>query len=78
MKDVTALSKCSACGRTKRSHILCPYCVQSIKQWLGNGFKTKEQVATQKRAEAEKLNAELEAIGRKPYPLPPLDEKGPQ
>lgn len=29
LKDVTALNKCSACGRTKRAHILCPYCVTS-------------------------------------------------
>lgn len=29
LKDVTALNKCSACGRTKRAHVLCPYCVNS-------------------------------------------------
>ena len=29
LKDVTALNKCSACGRVKRAHVLCPYCVQS-------------------------------------------------
>lgn len=29
LKDVTALNKCSSCGRPKRAHILCPYCVQS-------------------------------------------------
>lgn len=29
LKDVTALNKCSACGRAKRAHVLCPYCVQS-------------------------------------------------
>jgi large subunit ribosomal protein L32 len=27
LKDVTALNRCSACGRVKRLHILCPYCV---------------------------------------------------
>ncbi len=27
LKDVTALSKCSACGKVKRAHLLCPYCV---------------------------------------------------
>lgn len=27
LKDVTALTRCSACGRVKRAHILCPYCV---------------------------------------------------
>lgn len=29
LKDVTALNKCSSCGRTKRAHVLCPYCVNS-------------------------------------------------
>jgi large subunit ribosomal protein L32 len=27
LKDITSLNKCSACGRVKRAHILCPYCV---------------------------------------------------
>lgn len=29
LKDVTALNTCSSCGRLKRAHILCPYCVTS-------------------------------------------------
>jgi large subunit ribosomal protein L32 len=29
LKDVTNLNKCSACGRVKRAHLLCPYCVYS-------------------------------------------------
>jgi ribosomal protein L32 len=36
LKDVTALNKCSACGRVKRAHVLCEHCVQDIKNmWLG-------------------------------------------
>jgi len=27
LKEVTSLNRCSACGRVKRAHILCPYCV---------------------------------------------------
>ena len=27
LKDITALNKCSACGKIKRAHLLCPYCV---------------------------------------------------
>jgi large subunit ribosomal protein L32 len=27
IQDITSLNKCSACGRTKRAHVLCPYCV---------------------------------------------------
>lgn len=30
LKDITHLNRCSACGRVKRMHILCPYCVQSM------------------------------------------------
>lgn len=30
LKDITALTKCSACGRVKRAHILCPYCVDGM------------------------------------------------
>lgn len=29
LKDVTAINKCSACGRPKMAHVLCPYCVAS-------------------------------------------------
>ncbi|KAF2142622.1 uncharacterized protein K452DRAFT_270420 [Aplosporella prunicola CBS 121167] len=29
LKDVSELVKCPGCGRPKRAHILCPYCVQS-------------------------------------------------
>jgi ribosomal protein L32 len=28
LKDVTELNRCSGCGRMKRAHLLCPYCVQ--------------------------------------------------
>jgi large subunit ribosomal protein L32 len=27
LKEITSLNRCSACGRVKRAHILCPYCV---------------------------------------------------
>ncbi|EFX06608.1 meiotic recombination protein ski8 [Grosmannia clavigera kw1407] len=29
LKDVNSLCKCPACGRTKRMHYLCPYCMES-------------------------------------------------
>ncbi|KAI5793056.1 hypothetical protein EDC01DRAFT_615785 [Geopyxis carbonaria] len=42
LKDVTALNRCSACGKVKRSHLLCEHCVQEIKDmWLG---KSKDVV----------------------------------
>lgn len=37
LKDITALHKCPACGRVKRMHILCPYCVDGMSDppmWL--------------------------------------------
>jgi len=36
LKDVTALNTCSSCGRQKRAHILCPYCVAS--RYFGHGY----------------------------------------
>jgi large subunit ribosomal protein L32 len=30
LKDLTNLNKCSACGRVKRAHFLCPYCVDGM------------------------------------------------
>ncbi|KAF2150543.1 hypothetical protein K461DRAFT_295810 [Myriangium duriaei CBS 260.36] len=32
LKDVTTLNKCPGCGRIKRAHTLCVYCVYDIKQ----------------------------------------------
>ncbi|KAK7632878.1 hypothetical protein IWX48DRAFT_606717 [Phyllosticta citricarpa] len=34
LKDVTEIVSCPGCGRPKRAHILCPYCVKSIQKWL--------------------------------------------
>ena len=54
LKDVTALNTCSGCGRAKRAHILCPYCVASelpfpdwitllipagVRRWLSSDLK---------------------------------------
>ncbi|KAK6430682.1 hypothetical protein LTR95_013159 [Oleoguttula sp. CCFEE 5521] len=66
LKDVTALNKCSACGKLKRAHVLCPYCVQSIRQWFGNGFKTEAEVKAQKDAQWDEMNERLQKAGRKP------------
>ena len=30
LKDITSLNTCSGCGRVKRLHILCPYCVDGV------------------------------------------------
>ncbi|KAI4088004.1 MAG: hypothetical protein LQ344_006379 [Seirophora lacunosa] len=35
LQDVTNLNRCSACGTVKRSHLLCPYCVQGTSDGAG-------------------------------------------
>jgi len=75
LKDVTALNKCSACGQLKRAHVLCPYCVQSIKRWFGTNFQTKEAVADQKIEQLELINEELKANGKDPISKQDLKDK---
>ncbi|KAK3114987.1 hypothetical protein LTR53_006116 [Teratosphaeriaceae sp. CCFEE 6253] len=65
LKDVTALNKCSACGRAKRAHVLCPYCVNSIRRWFGTGFKSKQQVEQEEISRHEQLNEELRIRGKR-------------
>lgn len=75
LKDVTALNKCSACGQLKRAHVLCPYCVQSIRRWFGTQFKTKEEVTEDKRARYEEINEQLRASGKQPLSQEAIDKK---
>ncbi|KAK5937714.1 Ski complex subunit Rec14 [Knufia obscura] len=32
LKDVKSINTCPGCGRPKKAHFLCPYCVAEIKQ----------------------------------------------
>ncbi|ETN41330.1 ribosomal protein L32 [Cyphellophora europaea CBS 101466] len=32
MKDVKSVVRCPGCGKPKKAHTLCPYCVAEIKQ----------------------------------------------
>ncbi|KAM0715389.1 hypothetical protein Q7P37_008887 [Cladosporium fusiforme] len=75
LKDVTALNKCSACGQLKRAHVLCPYCVQSIKRWFGTNFQTKASIEEQKAEELEKINAQLKASGKEPMSKQTIKDK---
>jgi large subunit ribosomal protein L32 len=75
LKDVTALNKCSACGQLKRAHVLCPYCVQSIKRWFGTNFQTKASVQEQKLEELERINEELKASGKEPMSEQAMKDK---
>ncbi|KAL8987258.1 MAG: hypothetical protein Q9177_003514 [Variospora cf. flavescens] len=50
LKDVTNLNRCSACGTVKRSHLLCPYCVQEIREmWKKERWPEEKEI---ERAEA--------------------------
>lgn len=75
LKDVTALNKCSACGQLKRAHVLCPYCVQSIRRWFGTQFKSKQEVEELKREQWEEINEKLRASGKEPLTPEQLDKK---
>ncbi|KAI8934157.1 hypothetical protein NX059_008910 [Plenodomus lindquistii] len=64
LKDITALNRCSGCGRIKRMHLLCPYCVDAIKtsifgqlQWSIRRPTEKQakQRARERRQEAQRL-----------------------
>ncbi|WPG98319.1 Hypothetical protein R9X50_00110800 [Acrodontium crateriforme] len=66
LKDVTSLNKCSSCGRPKRAHVLCPYCVKSIQAWLANGFKSKEELKALENEKFDQENEDRVARGLKP------------
>ncbi|KAF2441778.1 hypothetical protein P171DRAFT_393275 [Karstenula rhodostoma CBS 690.94] len=61
LKDLTNLNKCSACGRVKRAHFLCPYCVDAIKSnifgqhWWSVRVPTRKQEKQLKRQKREEL-----------------------
>ncbi|KAJ4357888.1 uncharacterized protein N0V89_002465 [Didymosphaeria variabile] len=61
LKDLTNLNKCSACGRVKRAHFLCPYCVDAIKSnifgqnWWSVRMPTRKQEKQLKREKREEL-----------------------
>ncbi|KAK0328311.1 hypothetical protein LTR54_001999 [Friedmanniomyces endolithicus] len=66
LKDVTALNKCSACGRAKRAHVLCPYCVQSIRRWFSTGFRSRQETEVGKEEFYERYNEERRIQGKEP------------
>lgn len=75
LKDVTALNKCSACGQLKRAHVLCPYCVQSIKRWFGTNFQTKEATEQKRIQRLEEINEQLKAQGKEPMSAQTMKDK---
>ncbi|KAF2690714.1 hypothetical protein K458DRAFT_287640 [Lentithecium fluviatile CBS 122367] len=71
LKEVTSLNRCSACGRVKRAHILCPYCVDAIKTnifgdlWWSVRNPTPKQA---KQIEREKIDDRKRARTMLPDP----------
>lgn len=49
LKDITSLNTCSGCGRVKRLHILCPYCVDgktANPHWKGYPLTSTPAIKT--------------------------------
>ncbi|KAL9008755.1 MAG: hypothetical protein Q9173_006152 [Seirophora scorigena] len=54
LQDVTNLNRCSACGTVKRSHLLCPYCVQEIRQmWKKERWPEEKEEKKVEKAESK-------------------------
>lgn len=46
LKDTKSLNSCPGCGKPKRAHLLCPYCVAEIQQgWREAEFGSKAEKA---------------------------------
>ncbi|KAF2704869.1 hypothetical protein K504DRAFT_537863 [Pleomassaria siparia CBS 279.74] len=58
LQDITSLNKCAACGRVKRAHILCTYCVNAIKSTY---FKMKVRTAGHTPKQAKQFKRENNA-----------------
>jgi len=50
LKDITSLNRCSGCGRVKRMHVLCPYCVDAIKTHIFGQLQWSVRRPTRKQA----------------------------
>ncbi|KAE8843532.1 hypothetical protein HRS9122_04635 [Pyrenophora teres f. teres] len=61
LKDITALNTCSGCGRVKRMHILCPYCVDAIKTSIFGQINWSIRRPTHKQAKQLKRDRRFEA-----------------
>ncbi|KAJ4514286.1 Ski complex subunit Rec14 [Exophiala dermatitidis] len=47
LKDVKAINECPGCGRPKRAHNLCPYCVAEIyESWKQRDAEAREMTKT--------------------------------
>jgi ribosomal protein L32 len=62
LKDLINIVKCPSCGRPKKSHFLCPYCVHGVSAW-SDACLALTSVATQQywRKQLEKMKLEKKA-----------------
>ncbi len=60
LKDVKAINKCSACGKVKRAHLLCPYCVAGRKSpWLKVEIeRLTDSTRDQKHVEGQEISSQ--------------------
>ncbi|KAF2636048.1 hypothetical protein P280DRAFT_410383 [Massarina eburnea CBS 473.64] len=75
IQDITALNKCSACGRVKRAHILCPYCVDAIKTNIFGQVGQAIRQPTDKQRKQLKREAREESQRRLMSQDDPREEK---
>ncbi|KAG8624675.1 hypothetical protein KVT40_007742 [Elsinoe batatas] len=62
LQDVTALNTCSGCGRAKRAHTLCVYCVFDVRKvWKHDLSEAKAARRAKEAARQEKKAANKEA-----------------
>ncbi|KAF2662169.1 hypothetical protein K491DRAFT_710122 [Lophiostoma macrostomum CBS 122681] len=73
IKEITSLNRCSACGRVKRAHILCPFCVNTIKTKIFNsipweqrhlGGLTRKHLKQRRRMEIDKRRQDRDATDK--------------
>ncbi|CAN9301804.1 unnamed protein product [Alternaria alternata] len=78
LKDITSLNTCSGCGRVKRLHILCPYCVDAIKTNIFGQLNWSIRQPTKKMAKQlgrEKREAAQRARTMMPDPRKEKEEQ---
>ncbi|KAF1975948.1 hypothetical protein BU23DRAFT_551960 [Bimuria novae-zelandiae CBS 107.79] len=75
LKELTNLNKCSACGRVKRAHFLCPYCVDAIKSNIFGDHWWSVRTPTRKQTKQLKWQRRLERQRERTVEPDPREEK---
>ena len=52
LKDVKGINSCPGCGKPKKSHTLCPYCVSEIQSGWRDADMAKRQAAREAARDA--------------------------